>query len=119
MKLLEFFSVNNQENEDEQSKDQIEKDLMGFILDDDDIYKEKMLPIIQKLKKGEPEDALKEQFLELVNDACIKFYKEEELKTDPNKHFPMKLRMSIVKNLIDLNKNSLKTKKKKDEQDAD
>ena len=117
MKLLEFFSVNNNENDEEQSKEQHEKDLMAYILDDDDIYKEKMLPLIQKLKKGESEDTLKDEFLDLVNHACLEFYKEQDMKGDPNKIYPIKVRKDVVNNLLDLNKNALK--KRKTDKDAD
>jgi len=114
MKLLEFFSVNNNENDEDISKEQTEKDLMAYILDDDDIYKEKMLPLIHKLKKNESIDTLKDEFLEMVNHCCIEFYKEEDIKGDPNKIFPLDMRKLIVKNLIQLHKNSMKKKKDKD-----
>lgn len=114
MKLLEFFSVNNNENDEGLSKEQTEKDLMAYILDDDDIYKEKMLPLIHKLKKNESIDTLKDEFLDMVNGCCIAFYKEEDMTGDPNKIFPVKMRELIVKNLIQLHKNAMKKKKDKD-----
>ena len=114
MKLLEFFSVSNIDpDEDQNGSEQLGKDLAGFILDDDDIYKQKMLPILQKMKRGESEESIKDSMLELVDDACLKFYKKEDLKNDPNKLFTKSLRADVVKNLIDLNKNSLKKRKQK------
>lgn len=112
MKLLEFFSVSNNQNEEEESPDNLGKDLAGYILDNDDIYKTKMLPIIKKMKQGESEEVIKELMTELVNDACLQFYKEEEFKQDPNKLFPKSARAEVVTNLIDLNKHSMKKAKK-------
>lgn len=115
MKLLEFFSVDNQENPEESNSEDLAKDVTGFILDDDELYKQKILPLVHSMKKGLDDDALKKKFLEIVNDGCIKYYKEEDLKKDPNELFPKSMRQTIVKNLIDLYKNTLKKKDKKDE----
>ena len=115
MKLLEFFSKNDTEKEAEQMENDVEKDIMGFILDDDDIYKEKLLPRIHKLKSGKEIGA--QDFMDIVNDSCIAFYKEEDLKKDPNELFPLAMRKRLAKQLHDINKNSLKPKKK--EKDAD
>ena len=114
MKLLEFFSVNNRENDEELSSEQTERDLMAYILDNDDVYKEKMLPLIHKLKKNENIETLSDECLEIVNHCSLEFYKEEDLKGDPNKIFPLKMRKQIVKNLIQLHKNAMKKKKDKD-----
>lgn len=116
MKLLEFFSVQNQEDPNEESSEDLAKDVTGFILDDDVIYKEKILPIVHSMKSNKLSDEeLKNKFFDIVNDGCLKFYKEQELKKDPNKLFTKEMRQNISKNLITLYKNSLKKKDKKNE----
>lgn len=119
MKLLEFFSTPNNPKDEEESSEQVQKDLMAFILDDDDIYKEHILPLINQLKsklgKGEDLKSLESKYLEVVNDCCTRFYKDQDLKTDPNKIFPVKMRKKVATQLMSINKNSLKKKKKQDE----
>ena len=116
MRLLEFFSVSNAQDPEEESKEEIKKDLMAFILDDDDVYKTKLLPLVKKLQSSQDEEALKKDFLEVVNDCCLKFYKEQEFTHNPNKIFPLSMRREAVEDLIKVYKNSFKKdKKNKDE----
>lgn len=117
MRLLEFFSVNNNDDSKEEAKDEVRKDLMAYILDNDDVYKADLLPLVKKLKAGQDEESLKDDFLKVVNDCCIKFYKEEEFKHDPNKVFPLSMRRQAVNDLIKLYKNSFKKDKKKKDED--
>jgi hypothetical protein len=111
MKLLEFFSKNNKEEENENIEHDLEKEVMGFILDDDDIYKERLLPIITKLQKGVK--VAPEEFMDTVNHACLEYYKEEDFKKDPNEIFPIAMRRRLAKNLLVINTKGLK----KDKQD--
>ena len=109
MKLLEFFSKNENIDDDDKTDNDIKKDVMGFILDDDDIFKQHMLPLIHKMKSGKTVD--EKDYKELVNDGCIKFYKEKEFSIDPNKLFPSSMRKQIAKELHSINKKNLENDK--------
>lgn len=96
MRLVEFFSVNNSQEEKEESNvdADIQKNLVAFILDDDEIYKTHILPIVQKMRKGaklRPTD-----FSEVVKKCCLEFYEKEEMKKDPNEIFPKKMRADVA-----------------------
>jgi len=101
MKLLEFFSKQNSDEQDAQLETDLAKDVMGFILDDDDLYKEHILPLASKLSRGGKVKA--EDFMKAVNQGCLKFYKEKEFKKDPNKMFPVKLRKKMAADLLTIN----------------
>lgn len=101
MKLLEFFSKQNSDEDDAKIEVDLEKDLMGFILDDDELYKEHIFPLVSKLEKGKKVDA--EDFMKAVNQGCLKFYKEKDFKKDPNKMFPLKMRKKMAGNLLTIN----------------
>jgi hypothetical protein len=114
MKLVEFFSKNTDDGQQKDKlEDDFEKDLMGFILDDNDIYKEHLFDLEQDRKKGKkitPDD-----YAEVVKQCCIKYYKDQELNTDPNKLFSKEIRKSIASKLCDLGKEANSKKKEKDE----
>jgi hypothetical protein len=103
MLLNEFFSVNKDAtNKDDQVADDLKKDLMGYILDDDEIFKTHLMPLINKIESGktvEPKD-----YSDIVKDCCIKFYKEKDMTTDPNEIFPKSMRDDIAKNLLTISK---------------
>ncbi len=101
MKLLEFFSKANSDDDDAKIETDLQKDLMGFILDDDELYKEHILPLVSKIKKGKDVEA--EDFMKAINQGCLKFYKEKEFKKDPNKMFPIKMRKEMAGNLLTIN----------------
>lgn len=115
MKLFEFFSKNNVDEQDNELEMDLEKDVMAFILDDDDIYKEYLHPLVSKINKGQKPSA--DDFMDTVNQCCIKFYKEKELNKDPNELFPVAMRKRMAKNLLTININGIK-KDKKDEDKA-
>ncbi len=52
MKLLEFFSKTENIDDEDKTDNDIKKDLMGFILDEDEIFKQYMLPRIHRIKSG-------------------------------------------------------------------
>lgn len=106
MKLLEFFSKQNSEDQDGQLEADLEKDIMGFLLDDDDFYKEHLHKFVSKMAKGRKVDP--EELMNAVNQGCLKFYKEKELKKDPNKLFPINMRKRMAQNLIKINVESSK-----------
>ena len=101
MKLLEFFSKNNSEDSDAQLESDLEKDVMGFLLDDDDFYKEHLHSFVSKISKGKKVDP--KDLLDAISKGCLKFYKEKELKKDPNKLFPISMRKRMAQNFIKIN----------------
>lgn len=101
MKLLEFFSKNNVEEEDSKIEMDMEKDMMGFILDDDDVYKEYIRPLASRIAHGDKVEA--NEFMDAVDHACLKFYKEKEFKKDPNKMFPLSMRKRMAALLLKIN----------------
>jgi hypothetical protein len=115
MKLFEFFSKNNADEQDNQLEMDLEKDVMAFILDDDDVYKEYLHPLVVRISKGQKPDA--EEFMDTINHCCVKFYKENQFKKDPNELFPLSMRKRMAKNLLKLNIDGRK-KDKKDEDKA-
>ena len=116
MKLLEFFSQNNAVDDSDKMNDELEKDLMAFILDNDDIYKKHMMPLIKRHKKG---DKLShKEYNDMIKDCCVLFYKENDFKKDPNELFPKEMRKSIADKLITINKDSLEKKKKAQDEDS-
>jgi hypothetical protein len=118
MKLFEFFSQNTTEPADKENDDQMRKDVMAFILDDNDIYREQLLPLIHKHNKNVKDEDLRKDYAKVINDCCLQFYKEKELKTDPNDLFPKAMRNEMVKQLIKINKENIVTKKKKKDEDT-
>ncbi len=96
MKLVEFFSVSNKVEEEILVDEELQKEVMAFILDSDEIYKKDLFPIIEKIRKGK--DVTKE-LSEMVKKSCLEYYKEKEFKKDPNKMFPKKMRENIVSTL--------------------
>ena len=118
MKLFEFFSQNTTEPAEKENDDQMRKDVMAFILDDNDIYREHLLPLIHKHNKNVKDEDLRKDFAKVINDCCLQFYKEKELKTDPNDLFPKAMRNEMVKQLIKINKENIVTKKKKKDEDT-
>lgn len=101
MKLLEFFSKQNSDETDSQIETDLEKDVMGFILDDDEIYKEHLHTLISKINNGKKVKA--EDFMKAVNQGCLKFYKDKEFNKDPNKMFPVKMRKRMADSLLTIN----------------
>jgi len=103
MKLLEFFSKNTETEAEDQTDNDVKKDVMAFILDDDDVFKTHMIPLIQKIESGKK---IKEKdYNDMVKDCCIRFYKEKNMTTDPNEIFPKEMRQQIAKELHSINKN--------------
>jgi hypothetical protein len=96
MKLVEFFSVSTKVEEEILVDEEMQKEVMAFILDNDQIYKQDLFPIIEKMRKGK--DVTKD-LSEMVKKSCLEFYKEKEFKKDPNKLFPKKMRENIINNL--------------------
>lgn len=111
MKLFEFFSKNNADEEESKIEVDLQKDVMGCILDDDDLYKESIRPLVSKIARGVKVEA--EEFMDAVNRGCLKFYKEKEFKKDPNEMFPLTMRKAMAKDLLDINSKGAKKNENK------
>ena len=111
MKLFEFFSKNNVDEDDSKIEMDLEKDVMGFILDDDDIYKQYIRPLASRSAKGK--EVNPDEYMDAVNHACMKFYKEKEFKKDPNEMFPLSMRRDMAKKLLDINSKGIKKNENK------
>lgn len=112
MLLTEFFSKNVDAEKGDEKNEDLFKDLMAFILDDDDVYKKLMLPIVDQTKKDLKNKQYKknkafEPYLDLVKKACLSYYKKNELKGDPNKLFPIRARVKMAKQLAEINREGL------------
>jgi uncharacterized protein YpiB (UPF0302 family) len=101
MKLLEFFSKNSDQDIEKQTDNDIKKDVMAFILDNDDVFKTHMLPLVHKIESGKK--VTEKDYNELVKDSCLRFYKEKQMTTDPNEIFPKDMRRQIAKDLHAIN----------------
>jgi len=108
MKLLEFFSKNSDQNIEQQTDNDIKKEVMAFILDDDDVFKTHMLPLVHKIESGKK--ITEKDYNDLVKDSCLKFYKEKKMTTDPNEIFPKDMRRQIAKELHAINTNQVSNK---------
>ena len=111
MFLREFFSHNASTEKDEDANEELCKDLMAFILDDDDVYKKLMIPILDKTKKQIANKTYSKKnayklYDDLVDNSCLAFYKKEKLQGDPDKHFPHKLRLKVARQLAQINHES-------------
>lgn len=111
MKLFEFFSKNNVDEQENKIEMDLEKDLMGYILDNDDLYKEYILPLETSLSKGKK--VAPEKFMDAVNKGCLKFYKEKEFNKDPNEMFPLSMRKRMAQTLLKINSKGVKDENKR------
>jgi len=123
MKLYEFFGVptyeedkkddrNNQDHRSEEDKEKLENDLYWFILDDDQLHKEYFIPLAHKLHekvKSKDFDRSKHirDWLPMVNQGCMKFYKEQQMTEDPKDIFSKDLRRALCQRLANQSFNDL------------
>ena len=117
MKLYEFFG--NIKHDIDQDKDrdsksptkeeeqEFEDNFFWFILDDDDLHKKYFMPVAKELRRIYKTDTKKDDlhdwktWMPMVKEACVKFYKENEVKKSIEDAFPKELRISICKRLTD------------------
>lgn len=118
MKLYEFFGGSNysinKTKEDQthssittqEDREKLVDDTYWFILDDDQLHKEFLLPLARKIsdlkksKKFDKEKFLKE-WLPMVNKGCMKFYKEKQMIEDPKDIFTKQVRKDLCQRLCD------------------
>jgi hypothetical protein len=113
MLLREFFSKPVVDKKDEDLSEELMKEVMGFILDHDDLHKKHFLPMAWNLHKHMKEETYDHKkahhdYMDMVNEGCIEYFEENEMTGDPNKHFPYKMRAEMARQLADLHEESIK-----------
>lgn len=112
VKLYEFqvhrdvFSYDTKAKEKE-TNEHLQKDVMGFILDSDDLHKKHFLPVAWKLHKHHKQNKYDrekafEHYIDLVNEGCLAYYKDKKMDKDPNEIFPFKMRLVLAKQLAEI-----------------
>jgi hypothetical protein len=116
MKLYEFFNVPVDKKEkafpdyanskSDEEKTKIADQLFWYIIDNDDLHKEFVLPFIKDMKAqitspGFNRDRFTKKWLPMINKGAKLFYKHEKLKDDPKDLFTDNLKDELCKQLCD------------------
>ena len=115
MKLYEFFNVpvDPQKKPDPhfnhisaEEKQKMADDVFWFILDNDALHKEYIMPVISDLKSQitDPEfnkEKFNKKWAPMVSKGCGLFYKKEKLSKDPKDLFDNNLKDELCKRLTD------------------
>jgi hypothetical protein len=115
MKLYEFFSVPSIEKDEEgqsekmsdENREQLANDLYWYILDHDKLHKEHFIPIAQKInrdlksKKKIDRDALRLEWMPMVEAGCLAFHKEHKMQGRPSKLFDKEFCKELCERLSD------------------
>ena len=115
MKLYEFFNipVNKKEKENpsvigisQEEKQKMADELFWFILDNDRLHKEYVLPFVNSMKDQitSPtfnKDRFTKMWMPMVNKGCKEFYSKHKLKKDPKELFDDSTKTVICKSLSD------------------
>jgi hypothetical protein len=112
VKLYEFqvhrdvFNTDSKAKEKE-TNDHLQKDVMGYLLDSDELHKKHFLPTAWKLHKHHKagkydKEKVYEHYMDLVNEGCIAYYKEKKMQKDPNEIFPFNMRLTLAKQLAEI-----------------
>lgn len=117
MKLNEFFgnikhNVEDREKPDslspssEESQELADK-VFWCILDDNELFKKRFMPLAKKLKKIYDSKSKEDDthdwklWIPMVNEGCLKYYKEHSIKGDPRDTFNKEFRKDLAKRLAD------------------
>ena len=114
MKLFEFFgahqpttdSTDELSGKTEKDQEKLGDEIFWFMLDDDSLHKKYFIPLAQeaaRLMKADKFDAKKfnPKWMPMVNQACLRYYKEQELSGDPRDEFSFDLRKGLCCSLGD------------------
>lgn len=115
MKLYEFFNIPidplkkpdpHFDHISAEEKEKLANEVFWFILDNDSLHKEYVLPEIQELKKviDSPNfnrDKFSKKWEPMVAKGCNQYYKKEKLKKSPNDLFDSELKTDLCKKLTD------------------
>jgi len=125
MKLNEFFNIPLDRKEkkfpsypgqSEEEQGKLEDDLFWYILDNDDLHKEFVLPFISDLKTAidSPEfskNRFSKKWYPMIRKGCHSFYKKKKMSADPKDLFGQEL----IQNLSDRLTNKFVTDIKDDQ----
>jgi hypothetical protein len=97
----------NSEGRKKDVDENLRKDVMGFILDHDDLHKKHFLPVAWKLHKEHKskkydKEQVHENYMDMVNEGCMEYYKDKKMKKDPNEIFPFEMRLTLAKQLAEI-----------------
>lgn len=105
MKLLEFFSRNLDINysKDKKDKNIDQDDLFFFMLDDDDLHKQFVIPNGLKLKKLNEcgMTTIRECWMPMVKEGCKKYFEKMKMQGNVGKIFDQDLREAMCQRLHD------------------
>lgn len=107
MLLNEFFGkTKTQLSDQSRNSDQYSNELFEFILDHDGLYKEHAFPILRKLKKLQEKNKLDKskvvtKFIPMINQACVEFYKKNQIKGHLENAFPKEFKKDMCEKLFD------------------
>ena len=107
MLLNEFFgkslNVNKKADPTRDRDHNLLNNLFYYILENDKLYKEFLLPIAKKMIKNEGfgQDKCIKEFMPMVKRGCMEFYAANKMKGDPQKLFPQDLREELCEKLHD------------------
>lgn len=110
MLLNEFFgraidgSSNNLKDKDRRTNN--DDDLFWYIIDNDKIHKDYLMPLAKKIKqrhkKGRDDrERCVFEFMPMVKKGCLEFYHHKKMQGKPGKLFPQELRDDLCQKLYD------------------
>jgi hypothetical protein len=116
MKLYEFFGNINLDLDQDKNRDahspskeeenQLGDELFWYILDHDELHKKHVMPVSKDLEKKYEEekgDSTRDwkMWMPMVNQGCMKYWKEHKLEKHPGDAFPKDLRKELCQRLED------------------
>lgn len=113
MKLLEFFNIPNDnpskfdvQGKSQEDKNKIQDDLYWFIIDNDDLHKQFVLPFVSDLKAhlSQPDfnvNRFKKNWVPMINKGCRMYYNDKKLKSNPDSLFTKELKKNLLDKITD------------------
>lgn len=108
MKLLEFFNVPNDnpsrvdlQGNSQEDKAKMQDELYWYIIDNDDLHKQYVLPFVSDLKShlSDPNfniDRFKKEWIPMINKGCKMYYHDKKLKSNPETMFDKDFKKSLL-----------------------
>ena len=100
MLLNEFFgkvNAGDHESKNKFNENQLVEDVFEYILNQDDLHKKYFLPAAQVVLVKKSKERDPKVWENLVNQGCMKFYKEHKLIEDPHDLFNPKVRERLCR----------------------
>lgn len=116
MKLYEFFNVPadkkskhefpNYAGQSQEEKEKVADDVFWYIIDQDDLHKEFVLPFVRDMKAQVTSpnfnrDRFTKKWMPMVSKGCKSYYKKEKLQDDPKDIFSDDMKQELCKKLCD------------------